>query len=455
MQTNLWKLPENIPLQYRKSLTSILQCALQAVNPSAVVKEYIHVSGDAIIVGDKEVYALKKTGQIKVVALGKAALAMLNGLEEALGDRIQSGIAVIKHKSANVHLKKYEIMVGSHPIPDENSEKAANAILKYLHKSSPDDLVIFLISGGGSALISLPENPLQLAEIIAITKQLLASGATIQEINTVRKHLDQVKGGKLALAAAPAKIVSLIISDVVGNPLDVIASGPTVADLTTYKDAYQVLNRYHLWDAVSDSMKGYILAGLSGAKAETAKPANPVFMNTTVKVIASNSTALDAAFQKATNEGFQVLQVEQPFVGEARLTGERLVRLARNLICQNGSAGKPICVLFGGETTVTLQGSGHGGRNLEVALGAARILSESENELLIAFATDGEDGPTDAAGACVDVNTWRYAQEHQLDIERALRENNSYALLEQMGLLIKTGSTGTNVNDLVVWFSYP
>ena len=419
MQTNLWNLPENIPPQYRQSLTSILQCALLAVNPSVAVKEYIHVSGDAIFVGDEEIYALQKTGQIKVVAVGKAALTMLNGLEEVLGDRIQSGIAVTKHKPSSILVKKYDIMVGSHPIPDENSEKAANAVLKYLHKSSPDDLVIFLISGGGSALISLPENPLQLAEIIDITKQLLASGATIQEMNTVRKHLEQVKGGKLALAAAPAKIVSLIISDVVGNPLDIIASGPTVADFSTYKDVYQVLNRYHLWDAVTDSVKEYILAGLSEAKAETAKPANQVFKNTTVQIVASNSTALDAAFQKATKEGFQTLQVEQPFVGEARLTGERLVRLARNLTCQIETAGKPKCVLFGGETTVTLRGSGHGGRNQEVALGATRILSESQNELLIAFATDGEDGPTDAAGACVDTNTCRDAQERQLDIERA------------------------------------
>ncbi len=455
MQPELWNLPENIPPRYRESLSSILKSSLKAVNSSAAVRNCIQVSGDALFVDEVEVYTKQKTGKIKVIAVGKAALAMMNGLEEVLGNRIHGGIAVTKQNRSNISLDKYEILVGSHPVPDEKSEKAAKAVLEFLQHNNPQDLVFFLISGGGSALISLPEYPLQLAEITAITKQLLASGATIQEMNTVRKHLEQVKGGKLALAAAPAKMVSLIISDVVGNQLDVIASGPTVADLSTYYDACQVLKKYQLWENLQDSVKEFLLAGIMGAKIETAKSDNPVFKSAMVKIIASNSTALNAAFHTAREEGFEVFQVEQPFVGEASETGERLVRLARELSNQTEVAGKPKCVLFGGETTVTLHGSGHGGRNQEVALGAARILSERQNELLIAFATDGEDGPTDAAGACVNTNTWRDAQERHLDIERALREHDSYPLLEQMGLLIKTGSTGTNANDMVLWFSFP
>jgi hydroxypyruvate reductase len=454
METINWKIPGNIPNEHRESILRIIKSSLEAVDPYFAVKKSIQSEENGFSIDGKH-YSINQNGKIKVVAIGKASISMTRGLLEVLGEKIHSGLVVTKKFSDEPidNTERFNIISGSHPVPDEKSIIAAETVIDYLKDTKEEDIVIFLISGGGSALLTEPEDGLKLAHLQKVTQLLLASGANIQEMNVIRKHLDRVKGGKLAVAASPARFISLIISDVTDNALDSIASGPTVPDLSIFNDAIHILKRYQLWEIVPDEVRNFLMEGKKGYHLDTVKSSDAVWEKGSIQIIANNATAMHAAYQQAMIEGYAAYAEKEPFIGEAQEVGSNLVCRARELWKAHLQSTKNACILFGGETTVTLKGNGKGGRNQETALSAAKLLSDSKEEIFITLATDGEDGPTDAAGAIVNGTTLKDAKKLHLDIDEALITNNTYPLLEKMDLLLKTGSTGTNVNDLAFWFT--
>jgi hydroxypyruvate reductase len=323
-----------------------------------------------------------------------------------------------------------------------------------LETTTERDLVIALLSGGGSALMVMPVKGVQLRDLQALTGQLLASGATINEINTVRKHLSAVKGGQLARIAAPAEMLTLILSDVVGSPLDVIASGPTVPDESTFEMAWEVLDRYGLWGKVSSAVRDHLDAGRRGRILETPKPGDPIFERVTNVIIGDNTIAANAALKKAQALDYNALLLSTYIEGEAREVAQVFAGIAREIKASGRPVSAPGCVIAGGETTVTLQGTGKGGRNMELALAAGIGIEGLDNVIIAALATDGTDGPTDAAGAIVDGNTVARARTQNLDPREYLRRSDSHHFFEQLGDLIITGPTNTNVNDLIFVFAF-
>jgi hydroxypyruvate reductase len=319
---------------------------------------------------------------------------------------------------------------------------------------TPADLVIALLSGGGSALLENPAAGLTLADLQRTTDLLLRSGAAIGEVNAVRKHLSAVKGGGLARRAAPARLVALVLSDVVGSPLDVIASGPTVPDLTTFRDASTVIERYDLWSALPERVVARLQAGLAGAVPETPKPDDPVFSRVQTAVVGSNAHAARAAAARATEMGFHVQVLSTYVEGEAREVGRVLAALAREIDASGQPLPRPACLVLGGETTVTVRGEGRGGRNQEVALGCAPGVAGLADVLVLSAATDGGDGPTDAAGAWVDGTTALRARALGLDVDAFLARNDSYAFFAALGDLLIIGPTLTNVNDLMFVYAF-
>jgi hydroxypyruvate reductase len=321
-----------------------------------------------------------------------------------------------------------------------------------LNASEPGDLVICLISGGASALLTMPVTGVSLADLQALTSLLLACGANINEINTLRKHLDQVKGGQLARLAQPARVASLILSDVVGSPLDVIGSGPSVPDSSSFADAYAVLERYGLLGKAPVSIVKYLQRGCQGGAPETPKPDDPLFDRVQNVIIGSNQQAADAALQEALAEGFSAMLLTTYLQGEARQAGRWLAAIARQIASNGQPLQPPACLVVGGETTVTILGDGQGGRNQEMALGAVEDLANLPGAVLVTLATDGGDGPTDAAGAVVTGETLQRALQLGLRPGDYLRRNDAYHFFQGLGDLLVTGPTGTNVNDLAFLF---
>jgi hydroxypyruvate reductase len=418
------------------------------VDPRAAIERALRATGGAVIV-DGQKYPLARGGRIIVIGAGKAGAPMAQAVEDVLGDRITAGVVTVR-TGYTAPLRRIRLREAGHPLPTEAGVAAAEEMLALLRDLRPQDLVICLISGGGSALLPLPRAGLTLADMIQATDLLLRSGADITEINTVRKHLSRIAGGQLARAAAPARLVTLIISDIVGSPLDAIASGPTVPDPTTYADAVAVLERYRLIPEVPPAVLATLRRGETGELPETPKPGDPIFARTRVAVVADNAAAARAAQEAAARLGFRTLLLTTFIEGEAREVGRVLAGIARETLTTGHPVRRPACIIAGGETTVTVRGSGRGGRNQEVALAAARPLHGLGHVLLASFATDGTDGPTDAAGAVADGTTVARARAHGLDPVRHLAENNAYPLLEAIGDLIRTGPTNTNVNDLML-----
>jgi hydroxypyruvate reductase len=353
-----------------------------------------------------------------------------------------------------VPTRHVRICEASHPVPDSAGVAAAREIVELLESAGPDDLVICVISGGGSALLTLPAEGISLADLQQTTDALLRSGATITDINVVRKHLDTVKGGGLARVAAPARLVTLLLSDVVGNPLDAIASGPTVPDTSTFVDAAAVLDRYELWDSVPSPVAERLRAGVQGRIPDTPKPGDPLFELTQTVVVGSNLLACEAAARAAGEAGFGSLVLTTFVEGEAREAGRVLAGVLREVDASGHPLRRPCCVVAGGETTVTLRGSGQGGRNQELALAAAFALRGLPDVVMASIGTDGSDGPTDAAGAWVDGATLDWAAALGLDPVQSLASNDSYPFFARLGNLIRTGPTNTNVNDLYLLFAY-
>jgi glycerate-2-kinase len=344
--------------------------------------------------------------------------------------------------------------MGSHPIPSEKSVDATSAMLEVLKKTTTNDLVIGLISGGGSALMTYPVEQVGLAGLQNVTSLLLKSGATIEEMNTIRKHLDLVKGGGLVKHISPARSYHLILSDVLGDPLSMIASGPTSADSTTFEDCLEIINKYGINKLMDDKAMAFLKDGAAGLKEETIKEGNTILKDHQNLIIGSLSIAANAAYKQAISAGFDAKIITTSLRGEAREIGAKLACQLVELVKNKKPDEKPICLIAGGETTVTVKGKGKGGRNQELALAAAQILNGINNCAMITFATDGEDGPTDAAGGYVTGETIGTGVIMNLDSQEFLDNNDAYEYLEKVGGLIKTGPTGTNVNDLVLMFAF-
>lgn len=433
----------------------IMKAALNAVDPEGALLAKVRRVENTLRVNDKTL-DLSQIDQIYVIGAGKAAEPMANGLIKLIGERLSRGLVITKdgHATRRFLRDNFEILEAGHPIPDERGVQATQSILSLLENTHPNDLVICLISGGGSALLTAPVPGVSLFDLQDLTSALLASGASIHEINAIRKHLDQVKGGQLARKAYPASVLSLILSDVVGDDLDVIASGPTVPDSSCYKDAFEILCKYDLFDSVNSSIQSVLLDGMKGYLGETPKPGDPVFSKVHNVIIGSNHLASEAAAHEARKLGFNVMILTNFLQGEASQVGRVAAAMLRQITNYNQPIDRPACLILGGETTVTLRGSGLGGRNLELALSAVEDLAGIEDIALVTLATDGGDGPTNSAGAIVTGDTLSRAKKADMVPSAFLKNNDSYHFFEKLEDLLITGPTRTNVNDLIFLFAF-
>jgi len=368
---------------------------------------------------------------------------MALGAIECLGPRISDGLVITKHHQIALD-KRFTIMEGGHPQPDQSSLYAGLAINSFLQNGDDDTSLMFLISGGGSALATLPKPGIKLEDVQKLTSILLISGASIEEINVIRKHIDKLKGGGMLRLAKSKRVLTLILSDVVSNSIECIASGPTCADTSTYTDAIQILQKYGVQDSVP-AVRDMLLRGAKGDGTESLKPGDPMLENVENIIIGDNRLAVIAANKKANSLGIEAIELKQPLIGEARSAGAQMGIKALELA---HSTLPGIILVGGGETTVAVKGIGKGGRNLEIALASVELMAGMQDVVFATIATDGEDGPTDAAGAVVTGETFARGKSRGLLPGRYLDSNDSYTYFDAVGGLIKTGSTGTNVNDL-------
>jgi glycerate 2-kinase len=427
----------------REHATAIFQAGLNAANPGTAILRHVHREGDTLFVGDSE-YPLAEVETIWVVGMGKASAAMAQPLVELLGDRIKDGVIVVKY-GHGLFLPGVEVFEAGHPVPDEDGVEGVEEIILLLEKTGPKDLVFCLISGGGSALSPAPPSGITLEDKQDVTRLLLASGATIHEINTVRKHLSLIKGGQLARLAHPARVISLILSDVVGDDLDTIASGPTVPDDGTFQDAIKILKDRKIHDRTPPSIVAHLEAGVRGEVPETLKLGEPTLETVQNLIVGSNEQALRAAERRAAELGYATSVIHGHEEGEAIDVARAHVGLAKDALAKDPP---PSCLLTGGETTVTLRGDGWGGRNQEFALAAALGLEGVNGVVLLAGGTDGTDGPTDAAGAVVDGTSVARGKAAGMAAQAYLDRNDAYHYFQPLGDLLVTGPTLTNVMDL-------
>jgi len=429
----------------RDLLTTAAYAGIESAKPEKVL-------GSSIMLDDRELrireakYDLTTYNSVRLVALGKAACGMAGVVEDMLGHWIKDGIVITK-EGHSVPLKISDIYEASHPLPDDRSVDAAKELKKFLQSGSRDDLVIVLISGGGSALLTSPAKGLSLVDIQTSTDLLLRSGAPIGHLNTVRKHISSVQGGRLAHASLGAQVLVLVISDVLQNHLDVIASGPFVGDPSSFSDAIRIIDEYGLRDEMPISVIDEIRRGQAGIVEETPEIGDPIFDRVRHFILADVATAANAVMMTGKQLGFAVDLVDLAVEGEARDVGRRI---ANRLIDGMRYRKAPFMDIYGGETTVTVQGNGKGGRNQELALSAALELDGIKNVAIASIGTDGTDGPTDAAGAIVDGGTVNRGLQAGLDARGYLKNNDSYSFLSVTNDLFMTGATLTNVNDLIL-----
>jgi glycerate 2-kinase len=429
----------------RQQATQIFQAVLRSVDPYGLVQK--HAGPVASL------YRAEKYQKLYIVSFGKAAFPMSRALTDVVDGMLNQGILITKdgHVPENGLLGKMVIYEADHPVPDIRGVRATEKIIALLKEADRETLVVCLISGGGSALLVAPFEGINLPEKQEVTQLLLKAGAGIGELNTVRKHLSRIKGGRLAGLAYPAKVASLILSDVIGDPLEVIASGPTAPDETTFQDALAVLDRYHLKDRIPENALDILFRGAQGEIPETPKTGNAIFDKVENIIIGSNKEALQIAEREAAAQGYCTVILSAALKGEARKAGRWLAGQAIEAYHESGqTVPRKICLIAGGETTVTVTGKGLGGRNMELALAFAREIRGREGITLLSAGTDGTDGPTDAAGAIVDGGTLIRAGLAGLDVNEYLAENDSYHFLEKTHDLLITGPTGTNVMDLQI-----
>jgi glycerate-2-kinase len=420
--------------------------ALDAVDPRKLVKSKVFLENSNLRV-DTHFFDLRDFKNIYVVGGGKASGAMAEALEEVLGSRITDGIVNVPHGDRH-KTRVVKLHGAGHPLPDEAGEEGTRRMLEIAEKAEKNDLIICLISGGGSSLMPLPRDGVSLEEKRELTAALWKSGARISEINSVRKHISGFKGGWLSKKAHPSSVLNLILSDVVDDSLEVIASGPTVADSTTFADALGVLKKYKLWKNTPSSIRKVLSDGKKGLISETPKTGDPAFQKVYSVVLGNNRSAACAACEYLKSQGVNTLLLTSAMEGEARCVGTVLASFAGEIIASDNPVAKPAGIVAGGETTVAVAGKGLGGRNQELALSAALKLRKAEGYVIGSLSTDGVDGPTDAAGAIVEGNSLERAARLGMDPESYLAENDSYHFFSKLQDLIFTGPTGTNVNDI-------
>jgi len=468
--------------ELREQALEIFYHALGAVDPARLVREVVG-RGTArrapTLKIDSKSYALKEFNGVYAVGFGKASAPMAQALEEILGEWLKGGIVVVKEGHA-LPLKKIKILESGHPVPDGRSLEAAMTLLDWARGSSTEvqgfnppeaervqgagplptkvagplpikrDLVFCLVTGGGSALLCAPPGDISLEEVKTVTSLLLASGAEIKEVNTVRKHLSLIHGGRLARALYPAVVINLVVSDVVGDVLDMVSSGPTLPDPSTYKGALEIVSKYGLAKRLPERVYEYLKRGVSGEVEETPKEGDVCFQDVHTFLLGSNMRALEAAKEKAIELGYNTRILGSSFTGEAREVARVFSSKAREYREGDNPPSGPACLLAGGETTVTLKGDGRGGRNQEFALASAMEIEGLEGVVILSGGTDGNDGPTEAAGAVVDGTTCRRARAHGMEPEDFLMRNDSHTFFCRLGDHIITGPTHTNVMDIML-----
>lgn len=471
----------------RDHAMQIFEAAVNAVKPQNLIPQYLKIESDKLTIGDR-IYDPQNTDHIYLIAAGKAASAMAFEAEKILGDLISESIVITKY-GHSLPIKGKTIEAG-HPVPDEQSISAGKEVLELLQKAGENDLVILLLSGGASSLTELLPGNISLEDLQILSELMLKKGLSISEINTIRKHLSLIKGGQFSAAAYPASVHALILSDVPGDDLSVIASGPTVADSSTFKDVMTILEKYKLKDECPGTILQYFISGKEGSVSETPKPEDPIFQKTNNHLIGSNRIALAVAMDAASKLGYNTVIINSDLKGEASEQASMFVDIVMNY---NGP--KPACLLMGGETTVTIKGNGLGGRNQEFALASLVAVQKLESSamlkantkdslsstekndhrkipptkkndppkipptkkndlskipLVLSAGTDGTDGPTDATGAMIDALTFQFVGEQHLDAKEFLNRNDSYNFFKKAGGHIITGPTQTNVMDIVI-----
>ena len=437
--------------EMKRMARAIFSKALSAVEPTKILKERIQLEKDClrIRIGDnsEKVFDLNGFDKIFLVGTGKASNSMAQAIEEIFGDRLTKGVITTKYGHL-LPLKKTKIIEAGHPIPDQKGYEAAKMILNLLKGSGREDLVIFLLSGGGSALLPFPADGIALKEKQEVTQFLLDCGADIKEINTIRKHISWIKGGWLAKWAYPSTVIGFILSDVVGDQLDAIGSGPMVPDPSTFDEAWEILKKYELLNEIAPSIRKYLQLGKEGNVEETPKPGNVVFERVHNSLIGSNILALREAEKEAISLGLNTFILSSSIEGESREAARFHTAIAKEVISSGNPIPRPACILSGGETTVTIKGKGLGGRNQEFVLAGALEISGVEKVVLLSGGTDGTDGPTDASGAVADHTTIQRAKSMGLDPRAHLDNNDAYPFFQKLGDLLITGPTQTNVMDV-------
>jgi glycerate 2-kinase len=428
-------------------IARILAAAICSVEPGAAVDRFIRREGDILTVAGRA-YDLRSFGRVVLLGIGKGSLAMSDALARILKTRLDDGLVVSKHISV-MSQYPFHVLEGDHPVPGKRSLEAGQKTIELVSSLGPQDLLFCLVSGGGSALVTAPQAGVSLADIQLLTSALLSCGARIDEINALRRRLDKVKGGGIVKMSNGATLVGLILSDVVGNPLEAIASGPTAPDSSTRAQALSILAKYGLVDQVPGSISHFLRSS-----PETPKQDDPLFGKVQNVVVGSNLLAAQAALTQAEADGFNPYLLRTDLQGEARQVAFELATLLRQARLTGDPVPAPACIVAGGETTVTLKGNGRGGRNTELALAAVSELADFPGVMLVTLATDGEDGPTDAAGAVVTGATFRRAAGMGLRPGLFLEKNDSYSFFSALDDLLKPGSTGTNVNDLAFLFIF-
>jgi len=438
--------PLNLPPSaVRADLRRILQAALDAADPHAAVRCALSRTRHTLRAAGR-IYDLRRIRRVAVVGAGKAALPMARAVSEVLRGRVESAFVVTSAGAKAGPKSGIEAVEAGHPVPDRRGLRAAERMLEVASSLGSEDLLIVLLSGGASSLLPLPDEGLTLADKQRVTRMLLRSGATIAELNAVRKHLSAIKGGRLA-AATRAQVLTLILSDVGGDDPGVIGSGPTAPDRTTFLDAVRIIRRYGLWERLPPPVRIHLVEGLAGWRSETPKPRSRIFRRVAHVVVGNNRLAREAAAVVAGRSGYESVLIEEFVTGEASLVGRWMGELGKNLANRTGLPG-PVCVLAGGELTVTVRKAGKGGRAQEFALAAALAMQGSSGVWVVGFGTDGRDGPTDAAGAMVDGGTVARGKKKRLAAAAHLKNNDSYGFFKKVGGHVITGPTGTNVNDL-------
>ncbi len=431
----------------KSRLEEIYLAGLKAVDPEEAIRRHVQLTRDHLRVGGRS-YPLASFQRIIVTGFGKGTAPMAKALEEILGDRLTEGWITVKY-GHGLPLKKVRVMEAGHPIPDQAGLQATRFLLDRLKGCTAADLILGAFSGGGSALSPAPRPPLELSEKQETTRLLLDCGATIFELNAIRKHLSVCKGGQLAKIAYPATLVSLILSDVVGDTLDAIASGPTVPDSSTFADCLRIVERYALSEKLPPRVLKLLRAGAQGLIEETPKVGDAVFQRVQNLIVGSNRSALLAAAQKAEQLGYHTLILSSFIQGEAREIAHAFAAIGKEIVVSGHPVSPPACILAGGETTVTMCGGGKGGRNQELALAAALAFEGWPQIALLSAGTDGSDGPTDAAGAFADGGTCQRALQQGINPRAYLMNNDSYNFFKESDDLLITGPTRTNVMDVI------